>query len=235
MFSDQKYKFILVVIDNWSKYLWCIPLKSKSGETVAEAFKALYNHSNRVPKKIHGDKGREWYNSKVKQVFHELNILLYSTENETKSSIAERVIRTLKEKIEPKLTQQELQSKAKSWLSILPEVVTDYNTSVHRTIKMTPQNASKEENQEYLRKLYFEFYSKRIRNKDVLKVGDYVRVYRWRNHFEKSSKYRWSKELFIITEVVQTNSITYKIADTNNEEVIGSWYRQELLRSLFSF
>ncbi len=115
---------------------------------------------------MHTDNGKEFYNSKVSQLFDNLNIHLYSTNNEPKAAIAERVIRTLKERIEPLLTQQELEAgtvKARSWLSVLPQVVRDYNTSYHSTIKMTPEQASKEENQPELSKLYFELFAKRTR------------------------------------------------------------------------
>ena len=232
---DHNYKFILVVIDNWSKYLWCIPLKSKSGETVSEAFKALYQTTQRIPKYIFCDHGKEYYNSNVRQVFNDLNINIYSTNNEPKAAIAERVIRTLKERIEPLLTEQELQNKKKSWLSILPQVVRDYNTSYHSTIKMTPEQASKKESQQYLTKLYFELYSKRVKDKNDLRVGDYVRLYKWKNKFEKSSKYRWTKELFKIVEIVPTNPLVYKVCDENGQLIEGKFYRQELLKSKFTF
>ena len=112
---------------------------------------------------MHTDNGKEFYNSKVNQLFDNLNIHLYSTNNEPKAAIAERVIRTLKERIEPLLTQQELEGKKKSWLSVLPQVVRDYNTSYHSTIRMTPEQASKEESQPELSKLYFELFAKRNR------------------------------------------------------------------------
>jgi hypothetical protein len=113
--------------------------------------------------------------------------------------------------------------------------VREYNTSVHRTIKITPELASKEENQFKLRQIYKELYSKRVRDKDILKVGTYVRIYKWKNKFEKSSKYRWTKEVFMISKVLDTNPITYRITDSNGEEIIGSFYREELKTSLFSF
>ena len=119
---------------------------------------------------MHTDNGKEFYNSKVSQLFDNLNIHLYSTNNEPKAAIAERVIRTLKERIEPLLTQQQLQGKKKSWLSVLPQVVRDYNTSYHRTIRMTPEQASKEESQPELSKLYFELFAKRKRDRRLRKI-----------------------------------------------------------------
>ena len=84
--------FLLLVIDIFSKYGWIIPLKNKECKTVAEALKTIFKE--RKPEKLWTDKGKEFYNKDVKDL-----IELYSTENEEKSSIAERWIRTMKEKM----------------------------------------------------------------------------------------------------------------------------------------
>ena len=179
---------------------------------------------------MHTDNGKEFYNSKVSQLFDNLNIHLYSTNNEPKAAIAERVIRTLKERIEPLLTQQQLEGKKKSWLSVLPQVVRDYNTSYHSTIKMTPEQASKEESQPELSKLYFELFAKRTETKNTkndLKVGDYVRLYKFKNKFEKSSKHRWTKEIFKVVEVLPYDQIVYKVCDKDDNVIVGKFYREE--------
>ena len=89
---NQGYNFILVVIDIFSKYGWAIPLKNKEGKTVAEAVKTIFEE--RKPAKMWVDKGKEFYNKDVKDL-----IEFYSTENEEKSSVVERWIRTMKEKM----------------------------------------------------------------------------------------------------------------------------------------
>ena len=110
-----------------------------------------------------------------------------------------------------------------------------YNNRNHTTVRMTPIEAQKEENQPTLAKIYHELNQKRIRDTDPLEVGTYVRLFKWRNKFTKSSKKRWTTEIFRIKEVLQTNPLNYKIVDSNSEEIIGSFYRQELLPSAFSF
>ena len=93
--ENKGYKYLLAVIDVFSKYGWLIPIKNKSGYTVAEAFKQILK-SGRKPEKLWVDKGTEFYNKQVKAVFPSA---LYSTENEEKSSIVERWNRTMKERM----------------------------------------------------------------------------------------------------------------------------------------
>ena len=90
--DNKGVNFLLLVIDIFSKYGWIIPLKTKKGETVAEALKTIFRE--RKPETLWTDKGKEFYNKDVKGL-----IELYSTENEEKSSIVERWIRTIKEKM----------------------------------------------------------------------------------------------------------------------------------------
>ena len=90
--------FILMVIDVFSKYAWSIPLKNKKAETVIDAFKKIFL-TGRKPKKIHTDKGSEFFNSKAEMYFKKLNIQLYSIDSETKAAVVERFNRTIKERM----------------------------------------------------------------------------------------------------------------------------------------
>ena len=86
--DNEGVTFLLLVIDIFSKYGWVIPLKNKEGKTVAEALKTIFKE--RKPEKLWTDKGKEFYNKDVKGL-----VEIYSTENEEKSSIVERWIRTM--------------------------------------------------------------------------------------------------------------------------------------------
>ena len=123
--------FLLLVIDIFSKYGWAIPLKNKEGKTVAEALKTIFKE--RKPEKLWTDKGKEFYNKDVKDL-----IELYSTENEEKSSIVERWIRTMKEKMWKYFTD----NNTYTYIDILPDPVEDYNNTIHSSTKLTPVEAS---------------------------------------------------------------------------------------------
>ena len=133
---NQGYNFILVVIDIFSKYGWAILLKNKEGKTVAEALKTIFKE--RKPEKMWVDKGKEFYNKDVKDL-----IELYSTENEEKSSVVERWIRTMKEKMWQYFTD----NNTYTYIDILPDLVNDYNNTKHSSILMTPVEASKKKNE----------------------------------------------------------------------------------------
>ena len=96
---NKGFRFLLCVMDIFSKYAWVIPLKDKKGISIVNAFQIIFKKSNRKPNKIWVDKRTEFYNSSFKKWLKDNDIEMYSTNNEGKSVIAERFIRTLKNKI----------------------------------------------------------------------------------------------------------------------------------------
>ena len=93
---NRGFRFLLCVIDIFSKYAWVVPSKDKKGVSIVDAFQKILDDSNRKPNKIWVDKGSEFYNSSVKKWLKDNNIEMYSIQNEGKSVVAERFIRTLK-------------------------------------------------------------------------------------------------------------------------------------------
>ena len=96
---NKGIRFLLCVIDIFSKYAWVVPLKDKKGVSIATAFQSILKQSNRKPNNISIDKGSEFYNASFKKWLQDNDIVMYSTNNEGKSVVAERFIRTLKNKI----------------------------------------------------------------------------------------------------------------------------------------
>ena len=222
---NKGYKYLLMVIDVFSKYGWIEPLKDKRGQTVAAAFKKLFQH--RKPNLIWSDKGSEFYNQSLKQLLDKHNIELYSTQNEEKSSVVERWNRTIKTKMWKRFTDQN----STKYLDLLPELVNEYNNTKHSSIKMTPVEASKKENEGIV---YFTLYGdlKPPLSKPKFKVGDKVRISKYkRKVFDKGYTPNWTEEIFIITQVMKTNPHTYKLKDLNNEPITGTFYEQELQKT----
>ena len=96
---NKGFRFLLCVIDIFSKYTWVVPLKDRKGVSIVNAFQIILKESNRKPNKIWVDKGSEFYNNSFEKWLRDNNIEMYSIHNEGKSVIAERFIRTLKNKI----------------------------------------------------------------------------------------------------------------------------------------
>ena len=95
---NRGYKYLMVVIDVFSKYGWIVPLKDKKGESVTNAFKTIFK-KGRKPQYLSVDKGKEFYNKHLKDLLEKYNTQIYSTENEEKSSVVERWNRTIKSKM----------------------------------------------------------------------------------------------------------------------------------------
>ena len=101
---NKGIRFLLYVIDIFSKYAWVVPLKDKKGVSIVTAFQSILKQSNRKPNKIWMDKGSEFCNATFKKWLQDNDIVMYSTHDEGKSVVAEKFIRTLKSKIYKHMT-----------------------------------------------------------------------------------------------------------------------------------
>ena len=116
------------------------------------------------------------------------------------------------------------------YLDFLPKIFNQYNNTTHSSIKMTPTEASKKNNEV----VYFNLYGdmEQISSKTKFKIGDNVRISKYkRKLFDKGYTSNWSEELFRVYKIQYTNPITYKIKDLNDEEIQGSFYEPELLKA----
>ena len=213
-------KYLLAVIDVFSKYGWLIPFKDKTGKSVASALKTIFEE--RKPEKMWVDKGKEFYNKDVKDL-----IQLYSTENEEKSSVVERWIRTMKEKMWIYFSA----NSTNVYINVLLDLIKEYNNMRHSSIKMTPLKASKKENELTVWRNLYPEHLEVYDIKPKFSVGDKVRISTKKKTFEKGYTTRWTEEIFTIIEVKHTLPITYKIADLNGEEIKGTFYEPELKKT----
>jgi len=215
-------RYLLTVIDVFSKFAWMLPLKDKTGKSVADAFKEIFKKSKRKPEKLWTDKGREFYNKHVK----EFGVELYFTENEEKSSVVERWNRTVKEKMFKYFTA----NNTNKYINVLDDFVERYNNTRHSSIKMTPVEASKKENEvRVYRNLYPDLTRRSMREK--LKTGDKVRILKKKGLFEKGFTPNRTEEVFTVSKIQRTNPVTYKITEYNVEEIHGTFYEQELQKT----
>ena len=228
--QNKNFRYILVVLDIFSRFAWARPLKDKTGVSVEKALQDIFTTSTRKPNKIWSDRGTEFYNAIVARLLERTGgIRLYSTHNEPKASIAERFIRTLRGKIESNfiLTQSTV------WYDILPELIREYNHSRHRSIGVSPADAMKPEN---YTKVFDRLYSKQkeldSRCPSPLHIGDRVRISIHKRLFTKGATANWSEEIFEITQVMATTKPTmYRIKDFADEEIDGTFYREQLQKT----
>ena len=219
--DNDGYKYILTVIDIFSKIAWAKPLRSKTGKEVYQNLKQIIKENGKKPANLWVDEGKEFYNKDVKK----LKIKLYSTYSKNKASIIERFNRTLKTKMWKKFT--ELQTRR--WVDILPHLINDYNNTVHRTINMKPLEVK--DNINKVQQIFIKKNLVTSNKKQKFKIGDKVRISRIKGIFEKGYYQSWSYEVFIIDKVLKTRPIKNKLKDLNNEIFEFSFYEQELQKT----
>ena len=133
---NKGIKYLLCVIDLFSRYAWVVGLREKKGVSIVNRFQSILQKSKRKPSKIWVDHGSEFYNNAFKNFLKNNGIEMYSTHNEGKSVIAERFIKTLKNKIYKHMT-----TVGKNvYFDVLDHIVDNYNNTYHSSIKMKPKD-----------------------------------------------------------------------------------------------
>jgi len=227
--NNKKYRYILVNIDVFSKYAWTFFIPTKEANNLIDCYNTIFE--TRKPKFLWWDQERAIFGEKFKKFLDNESVALYHTYSELKAVCAERLIRTLKLKCERIKTEYQLLNKHFSLYDVLPEVVKEYNNTVHSTIEMSPNDASKPENEEELKYRYEEDYNLyNPRNGNKFQVGDYVRLYKWKSTFEKSYTPTFTKEVFVVSKVNKTKPITYEIRSLDGDPIEGSIYSWELTK-----
>lgn len=222
--NNNGMKYILTVINIFSKKAYAQPLKNKTGAEVCRALEIIIKSLGHRIKHFHTDQGTEFYNVNVQTMLKRYRIQHYSTYSTMKAAICERFNRTLKNRM---WKQFSLRGSYK-WIDILPKIINDYNNTKHRTIRMRPNdvNASNE------KKLLFTVYNYNAQKKKreaKFKVGDSVRMSRYKHIFDKGYTPNWTTEVFTIRKVQSnTDPITYLLRDWRNIDIRGTVYAEEL-------
>ena len=144
---------------------------------------------------------------------------MYSTYNEGKSVVAERFIRALENKIFKYMTAVS----KNVYFDVLDDIVDKYNNTVHRSIKMKPIDITSYS--------YPEYNEDSNVTKPKFKVGDHVRISKYKNIFAKGYTPNWSEEVFVVSKIKNTVPWTYVINDLSGEEITGSFYEKELQKT----
>lgn len=226
---NQNYKYILAIIDIFSKFAYTLPVKSKNGEEIAQTLETLLSKLKVMPRKIHSDQGREFFNKHVSKVLKKYDIKLYHTFSSMKAYICERFIRTFK-----RLLYMNMKFRGSlNYIDILPKLIDHYNYKMkHRTIGMFPGEVTKNDEDRLLKGPYS--YQTLCRSGPrQLKEGDVVRISKQRSVFHKGYNLNWSTELFTINNVHNTCPITYSLRDEKGETILGKFYRHEIRKTAF--
>ena len=202
--NNRKYRYVLVVIDNFSKFGWTVPLKNKNAQTIKDSFENILIRSKRKPNLIESDGGKEFYNNIFQEFLNKNNIKLYSRFNSYGTVFAERFNRTIIDL----LKRLVFEKGDGNWIDVLHTITKQYNNRVHSSTKLTPIQASLKKNESYV---YKNLLDKRKKRKPKYEVGDLVRTADLKKTFSKSDRTNWSYELYKNTEIINDTLPSYKI------------------------
>ena len=215
--NNKGFRYIFIIINNFSKLLRCIPLKNKNSQTITNDFSNILNKSKRKPLKIESYRGTEFYNSIFLNYLKIKNKQHYSRFIDTGPSLAERVIRTVRNLLKKPVF---LAGNA-DWISELPFVIKKYNNTNHSSTKMTPIQASKKSNEKVV---YNNLKDKRKKQKVKIQLGQLVRTADIKRVFSKGDSTNWSDNIYTITEVIPDTIPSYRI------NYLPERYNENLLR-----
>ena len=224
--ENKGYKYLLTVVDAFSKYGWAIPVKNKGGNEVATAFAQIFAEG-RKPLKIQTDKGKEFFNKEVEKLFKKFNINHFTTHNsETKAQLVERFNRTLKEGMYKIFTQ----ANSFKYLPWLKDLVYSYNHRFHSTIKKNPADVTVFNQNEIWEKVFKKKWLN-TRKKGVhfhFSKGDWVRISKSRKVFKKGYLPGWTEEIFQIFDRIPGTVERYKLKEFDGSIIQGTFYFEEL-------
>lgn len=225
--DNDGYKYFVVFIDCFSRYLYTHPLKTKEGKEMVQVMKTIFER--KIPQKLRTDAGGEFLATVVQKYLKQNDIEHIVTSNETKAAIAERVIKTIKKRLYRYFTHTNTQR----WIDILSDVTSSYNNTFHRSIQMKPSNVNVNNAASLWLKLYQKPLPLRL-PKFKFKVGDYVRISYLEEKFHRDFDHHFTREVFIVAERKLRSQIpVYKLKDYNGENVKGMFYEQEMQKVIF--
>ena len=231
---NKSFNYVLLCIDILSKFVWVVALKTKQSKEVLKAFQKIFSQG-RKPSLIRTDQGKEFVSRMAETLFKTKGIHHFVTQNETKANMAERAIKTIKNRIFKYFTK----AQTYKYIDVLQDIVYSFNRTFHRSIHMTPVEVNKDNEDEVWQRIYLPFkkpnsskiHSKTTKPKSKYKfqVGDTVRVSHLKKAFDREYSTKWTTEMFKIRARQLREGIpTYKLADLEKENVQGSFYEAEL-------
>jgi len=222
--TNNQYSYLLTSIDVFSKQAFVEPLKDKSSKSVCTAFKKILKRVPFQVIKIHSDQGREFFNSDFQKLLSDNHAMLYYTQSDKKSAVVERFNRTLMDKVYRYMTHKN----NTRFVSELQNIVSQYNNSFHRSIKMKPKEVNMQNRAQVYINLFGSDFMKSDSRKELYELDDPVLISRIKTTFQKGREQTFGSEVFRIHRIKNTNPRTYILRDLNNEIITGGFYREEL-------
>lgn len=220
-------KYLLIVIDIFSRFLFVRPLINKKTETVLTAIKDIFKH--RHFKKVRSDKGSEFINKQFRKYMKDQDVYFFTTQNVPKANYAERVQRTFRNMMFRMMRKQHNYT----YINHLQDLVANYNKNPHRSLSgLNPSEITKQNEADVWANLYLK--PKKIKKSTPqfkFKIGDLVRISYLKHPFRRTYQQQYTSEVFKIKSRLFKQGIPlYKIVDLNNEPILGYVNEHEMIR-----
>ena len=202
--NNRNYRYVLVIIDNFSKFGWTVPLKNKNAQTIKDSFENIIISSKRSPNLLEGDRDRGFFYNIFQDFLNKNNIKLYSRNTSYGAVFAERFNRTIRDLLK-KIVFEHGDA---NWIDVLPTITKQYNNRIHSSTKLTPIQASLKKNEGFV---YKNLLDKRKKLKPKYEIDDLVRTADLKKTFSKGDTTNWSYKLYKITEIINETIPCYKI------------------------
>ena len=230
--ENDSNRYLLTVIDCFSRLATAIPLKTKLASVVAPALKQAFKNLGGTPLKLQTDDGSEFIAHFTQNYLKkELGMLnwFHSFQN-VKAQIVERFNRTLRGKLQKYFAA----NKTLRYIEVLPKILKSYNNTIHSTLKEYSLSQVNAKNQDKVFEIQYRKYLDEKKKKRKFNIGDIVRVSAYRpTFFKKGTQNNFSAHLFVVTDVDdRTNPPTYRLKSWEDSEAIeGMFYESELQKA----
>ena len=230
--ANEGNLYVIAVIDTFTKLALIRKLKSKSGATVTAAVKQLFNNVD-IPKYLRVDAGGEFVNREFMKMCKDHDVKMYLAMEPIKCSMVERFNRTFKRI----LVQLMEQNNSIRWIDFIETAIEIYNTRQHRSIGMSPEEASNKRNQKKILrqnlKRYANYDKKKVlknKTKSKYRLNQFVKIFRKKGIFSRGFHQNVTKEYFRIYHIDRNLSKDrYYLKDIQGDKIIGSFYEEYLV------
>lgn len=225
--ANDGYRYLLAVIDVFSKVADVEPLRTRTAQVTAEAFKRITQRLGKTPKQLRTDNGREFTGVDFQRLMRKMNVHHYtSNEEDIKAGVVERFHRTFKLLIYKHLTA----NNTNRFIGELKNLVKSYNAAEHRTIGMAPKDVTRANQHVVFERIYGEERRNTKSRRARYKLGDTVFITVPWSKFRRGFNEMWKREIFTIADIKRHFPYRYTLKDAMGETIHGTFYEAELQR-----
>ena len=215
--NNRGYRYVLVTIDNFSKFDWTVPIKNKNAQKIKDSSENILISSRRKPNLIESDRGKDFHNNIFQDFPNKNNIKLHSRKSSYGAVFAERFNRTIRD-LPKKLVFEQGDA---IWVDILSKITKQYNNRTHSSTKLTPIKGSLKKNEGYV---HNKVLDKRKKVKPKFQINDLVRTADLKKTFSKGDTTNWSYKIYKVTEIVNDTIPSYRLDN------LPERYKESLLK-----